>query len=84
MATVTGLVQRLFVVSGGGYACVYIGPTAAYVDALTVVRRTTDAPHTSAFRVSMVDALAQAMASRHEVTVQYEDSGPEILSVQLH
>jgi hypothetical protein len=85
MASTTGLVQRLFIDAGSASttACVSIGPTPANVELLLLAREPTDAPHTGAFKTSMLDGLAQALSSRREVIVQHGDSDARIFSLEL-
>lgn len=83
MALTTGLVQQMFIVPGSAFACVYIGPTPVNVEALVVAQQASDPPHTGAFKVSMLDALTQALASRHQVVVGHGDSDVHIHSVEL-
>jgi hypothetical protein len=81
----TGLVQRLYVDAGGTAtaACVFIGPTPANIELFTLTREATDAPHTGAFKSSILDGLAQALASRREVVVGHEESDGIIGSLEL-
>lgn len=86
MAVTTGLVQRIYIDSGTSSeitACVFIGPTPANVALLLLRRLATDPAHTGAFLTSMLDALAQALASRHEVAVGHADTDSYIHSVEM-
>lgn len=83
MAATTGLVQYLLVQPGGTYACVYVGPSPAFVEAFFVMHEATDTAHSDAFKASMIDGLAQALASRREVTVNHGDIDSRIDSLEL-
>ena len=86
MAVTTGLVQRIYIDSGSSTevsACVFIGPTPANVALLLLRRRATDPAHTGAFLTSMLDALGQALASRHEVALGHGDTDSYIHSVEM-
>jgi hypothetical protein len=86
MAITTGLVQRIYIDTGSSTeisACVFIGPTPANVELLFVRRRASDPAHTGAFLSSMLDALGQALASRHEVAVGHADTDAYIYSVEM-
>jgi hypothetical protein len=79
-----GLVQRIWMDSGSNTqatACVFIGPTPANVELLLLRREAADPPHRSAFITSMVDGLAQAVASRRDVLVNHD--GTYITSIEL-
>lgn len=82
MAATTGLVQSL-TIAEGGVACVSIGPSPAFVELLLIMQETGDAPHVLAFKTSMMDGLAQALASRREVTVEHGNSDSRIFSLKL-
>ena len=88
MATITGQIQRIFMDPAVGSptgvsACVFIGPTPANTEILLLRRQAADPPHTGAFMSSMLDAVAQALASRREVTVTHGDNDAVIISVEL-
>jgi len=83
MPVTTGFVQQLFIDSGAVEACVFVGPTPANVEILVVVRPASDPVHTGAFKNSMVDALALALAYRREVVVEHPSTDGRILSVQM-
>jgi hypothetical protein len=88
MASNTGQVQRIFMDPGAGNppqvaACIFIGPTPANVEILLLRRQAADPPHTGAFYSSMLDALAQALTSRREVTVTHNDNDSYIYAVEL-
>ena len=86
MALTMGLVQALFTDAAEAstvLACVFIGPTPSNVAILAVRRQASDPAHTDAFKISMIDALAQALASRREVVVGHNDSDSYIYSVEL-
>jgi hypothetical protein len=87
MAYKVGLVQRIFMDPAAGSSetigCIFIGPTPTNVEILLLSRRATDPAHTGAFISSMLDALAQALTSRREVSVYHDDSDAYIVSVEL-
>jgi hypothetical protein len=86
MAQKTGLVQRIYMGPGTAtevQACVFIGPTPANLTLLLLRRQASDPAHTGAFLTSMLDALTQALTSRHEVIVGHGDSDSNITSVEL-
>ena len=88
MATTTGQIHRIFMDPAVGSptqvsACVFIGPTPANTEVLLLQRRAADAAHTGAFMSSMLDALAQALASRREVTATHGDNDAVIISVEV-
>jgi hypothetical protein len=83
MALTTGLVQRIFVDVNATQACIFIGPTPANVELFFLPRRDSGPAHTSAFLTSMLDALGQALVSRHEVVVGHADNDAEIYSIEL-
>jgi hypothetical protein len=86
MAQTIGLVQRIFIGEASateGNACVFIGPTPANVELLILRRRASDPAHTAAFLISMLDALTQALTSRHEVVASHNDSDAIIYSVEV-
>ena len=86
MAMTTGLVQALFTtpIDGGtAHACVFVGPSPANVEILALRRVASDPPVTAAFKGGMLDALAQALASRREVVVGHDDLDSSIYSVEL-
>lgn len=81
MATTTGLVQHLAI--GPETTCVFIGPTPAVAELLFLRSRTADSVADSAFKSVMIDALAQALASRREVTAHHEDMDAQITELNL-
>jgi hypothetical protein len=83
MASITGLVHSLTIDPGATTACFRIGPAPAFVELMVVAVETSDPPHVAAFKTSMIDGLAQALASGREVSVDREDSGPRIFSLQM-
>ena len=86
MAATTGLVQRIFMDSAGVSsveACVFIGPTPTNTEVLLLRRQASEPAHTAAFMTSMLDGLAQALASRREVVASHNDSDAYIFSVDF-
>jgi len=86
MAMTIGLVQALITnpIDGGtAQACVFVGPSPVNVEVLGLRRLASDPPVMAAFKGSMLDALAQALASRREVVVGHDDLDSSIYSVEL-
>ena len=86
MPLTIGLVHALYTDAAGGNlveACVWIGPSPANVELLTLTRQVSDPVRVDAFKVSMLDLLVQALASRREVIVGHEEWDPSIYSVEL-
>lgn len=86
MPVTTGLVQRIFMDSGGAsavQACVFIGPTPANVELLFVRRQASDPPNIGAFKNAMLDGLTLALTSRREVIVEHPDAQGGIYSVLI-
>ena len=86
MATTSGRVHRLLVIPGTGddsTACAAIGPSATNASFLFVQRRCADLDHAGAFKNSMVDALATALAGRLPVTASHGSTSAEITALTV-
>jgi hypothetical protein len=82
MVTTTGLIQRLTILKTG-FACVYIGPVPTNVVALTVGKVEGETATDLAWKSSIVQGLAIAMATRQQVQVTHEETDVEISSFTL-
>jgi hypothetical protein len=86
MATTSGRVQRLIVIPGTGStstACTSIGPTSSSATLLFIQRNASDPDQVGAFKSSMVDALASALAGRQTVTATHGSTSSEITQLQI-
>ncbi len=82
MAETVGLVQRLSVFSAG-FGCFWIGPLPTSTEVLIIQRKDGDAPHTGAFKNTMIEALTSAHMDRLEVKVNHPEDSSIITSVSL-
>jgi hypothetical protein len=82
MAQTTGFVQRLIV--GTAAACAQIGPSPTNVELLIISTSSADDAATLAFKASMVDSLAAAMAARREVVATHDDNASVITVVTVN
>lgn len=81
MATTTGLVQNLVIAATS--ACVLIGPTPQTTELLGISLKRRDTAAQLSFKTAMIDALAQALVSRREVTASHRDNSASIESLTL-
>ena len=83
MAETAGIVQRLNVIPGGGFACIYIGPTPANTELLFVEHQAGEPAWSAVFQSSMVDALASAVVTRREVVAIHGDTSARITALRI-
>jgi len=82
MAVTTGFIQRLTIINSG-LTCAFVGPAPTNVAALVVQSETGDTAADLAWKASMVDGLATAMAARQQVQVTHGDADANISAVTL-
>jgi hypothetical protein len=82
MAVTIGFIQRLTVLDSG-LACVFIGPSPTNAAALVVQQRAEDTTSDLAWKTSIIDGLATAMANRQPVQVTHGDNDVDISALTL-
>ena len=82
MAVTIGFIQRLSIVDSG-LACVFIGPSPTNVAALVVQERAGETASDLAWKTSIIDGLASAMATRQQVQVTHGDNDVDITGLTL-
>lgn len=83
MAHTTGLVQFLHFSPDEASGCIFVGPAPSLVEVLMLKIEAGDPPHIAAFKASMIEGLAQALAVRREVTLWHADGDPSITQIEL-
>jgi hypothetical protein len=83
MAETTGIVQRLSVFPGVGFACIWIGPTPTNTEILFLQHQAGDPAWSAAYQGSMVDALAAAVVTRREVVAFHDTASARITSLRI-
>jgi hypothetical protein len=79
MATTTGFVQRVSVLSGGLAACVWIGPDPGSTEAFAVEAASTEAE--AFFGQSLINMLVEAQCAGREVAVTHDSGSAVVTSV---
>jgi len=85
MPSVTGFVQRVLMDTSGtqtNTACIFVGPSPSNTEILLLQHKNTDPPNLAAMKISMLDALTQALAARREVVVGFV-TNVGVVSVEL-
>jgi hypothetical protein len=81
MATTTGVVQEVSWTGTG--VCAAIGPAPGLAELFTIQFRSSDSPHLSGFKKSMITALCKAEVAGLPVAVEHGPGCGEITSVRL-
>lgn len=82
MATTVGFVQRL-TVQQPSLACAFVGPTPTNTAIFLVQGNAGEAAEVLAWKASLIDGLATAMATRQQVQVAHGDSDSTITGLTL-
>jgi hypothetical protein len=88
MAQVTGLVQKVTIVPGGGtgdsWCCVWVGASPTNTALLSVIQKGTDSVQSGSFTGAMVEALVSAQVNRREVVLVHGDNDSLVTSVTVN
>jgi hypothetical protein len=79
MPNTTGLVQNIVI--GGGFACVWIGPTQTSAELFNLAFAAADDPVKTAFKKNMIGLLQWAQLAGMSVEVFHGDNSPIITTV---
>ncbi len=78
MATTTGYVQRLTLLQAGHIACVWVGPSPASNELLTLTLLVSDSEETMRHKRAMITLLGEAQISRRQVDILHPDDSAAI------